>query len=177
LAVSKDKKSKQLQELRGLMESSQAVIVLDYRGLTAMNMVDLRGKLRPLNSKVMVAKNTLVLRSLGELGMPQPEELLQGPSLYAFCQGEIADAVRAFTSFAREHEPLKIKGAVVGHSVLDARAATALRDLPSTQALRGQVVGSLQAPAAGLVNLLDAALSGIVYALRAHAEQLEKTVA
>ncbi len=177
MPVTRERKEEQVQELRGLFESSEAVIVMEYRGLSAMKMADLRNRLRPLNTRVVVAKNTLALRTLTELGMPQPEEILTGTSLFGFCRGEIAQSVSTFTAFARENEFLKFKGAMVGHSVLGPQQAVALRELPPTSVVRAQLVGALQAPASGLVNLLDGALQSILHVLRARTEQLEEAAA
>jgi large subunit ribosomal protein L10 len=64
LAISKDKKQQVVAELKEMLTRSKAVVISDYRGLTAGQMADLRSRLRPLESRFLVAKNTLISRSL-----------------------------------------------------------------------------------------------------------------
>ncbi len=171
MAITKAKKQESVAELKEMLMLSQAVILSDYRGLTARQMATMRNKLRPLNSKFLVAKNTLVLRSLAELGMPAPEELLQGPTAIGFCFGDFRAPVRTMLEFARETDILSVKGGLLGHSVLDAMGVRALSDLPSPEALRAGALGGVQAPLSSFVGLLDGALRGLLYALAARAEQ------
>lgn len=172
MAISKEKKRETVAQLKETLSRSQAVILSDYRGLTAAQMATVRNKLRPFNSKFMVAKNTLLLRSLKELGLPTPEGLLQGPTAIGFCLGDFREPVRALLELAKETEILVIKGGLLGHSMLDAQGVAALPTLPSDQVLRGQALGALQSPASSFVGVLDGALRGLLYVLNARAEQM-----
>lgn len=172
MPVTREKKHETIEQLRELISRSKVVIVSDYRGLTAGQLSQLRNKLRPLGSRMMVAKNTLVLRSLADLGMPQPEDLLQGPTVLSFVFGDLGQPVRAILDFARETEFLKVKGGLMGSLVIGAGDVAMLPTLPSEQTLRAEALGALTAPVSGLVGVLDSALRGLLYVLDARAEQL-----
>jgi len=172
LPITREKKQETIEQLKEMLTRSKATIISDYRGLTASQMSRLRSKLRPLDSKLLVAKNTLVLKSLEELGLPQPEELLQGPTALSFCFGEPNQPVRAIMEFARETDILSIKGGLLGSRVMTVDDVKLLPTLPSEGVLRAEALGSLQAPVAGFVGLLDGALRGLLYVLNARAEQL-----
>ena len=49
----------------------------------------------------------------------------------------------------------------------------ALTELPSKDQLRGQVVGTLQSPMSGLVNVLAGTMRGLLNVLNARSAQLE----
>jgi large subunit ribosomal protein L10 len=172
LPVTKEKKHETVEQLKELITRSQVVILSDYRGLGAQKMAQLRNKLRPLDSKVTVAKNTLVLRSLEELGLPQPEDTLQGPTAVSFCFGDLGAPVRAMLEFAREAEFLKVKGGLMGSYVMSVDQVMSLPYLPATDAVKAMALGSIQSPASSFVGVLDGALRGLLYVLDAHAEQL-----
>ena len=172
MPITREKKQETIEQLKEMLTRSKATIISDYRGLTASQMSRLRSKLRPLDSKLLVAKNTLVLKSLEELGLPQPEELLQGPTALSFCFGEPNQPVRAIMEFARETDILSIKGGLLGSRVMTVDDVKLLPTLPSEGVLRAEALGSLQAPVAGFVGLLDGALRGLLYVLNARAEQL-----
>ena len=177
MAISKEKKQQIIGELKEMLASSQATIISDYRGLTATQMADLRSKLRPFNGKFMVAKNTLVLKGLEELGMPQPEDILQGPTALSFLFAGINQPLRAIMDFARTTAVLTIKGGLLGNRVMSVSDVQVLSSLPGPETVRAMTLAGLQSPVSGFVGLLDTALRGVLYALDAHAEQLGKAAA
>jgi large subunit ribosomal protein L10 len=63
---------------------------------------------------------------------------------------------------------------MVGQSVFGDAGVQALTELPTKDQLRAQVVGTLQAPIVGLVNVLSGTLRGFLNVLNARSEQLEK---
>lgn len=174
MAVSHEKKGELVSEYVEKLRRTQAVIVAEYRGLTVKQLQDLRRELRSSDSELVVAKNTLIAKAMNEVGMPAPELLLKGPVAYAFCFKEVAAPAKALNKFARDSKVLVVKGGVMGRSIFDASGVQQLADLPSREQLLGQVVGVLQAPLAGLVNVLAGTTRGLMNVLNARAEQLEK---
>lgn len=177
MAISKAKKQESVAELKEMLTRSKAVILADYRGLTAGQMATVRNKLRSFDSKFIVAKNTLLLRSLREVGMPAPEELLQGPTVISFCFGDFREPARTLMELAKETDIFRIKGGLLGNSILNAESIRILPTLPTIEVLRAEALGSLQAPVSSFVGVLDNALRGLLYALSAHAEQMGQAAA
>jgi len=177
LAISKEKKDQVVAELKEMLARSKLVIISDYRGLTAGQMVQMRNKLRPLNSKFVVAKNTLVLRSLQEAGLAQPEALLQGPTALSLCFDDMSQPIKAMQELAAETEILSIKGGVLGDRILNVQDIKTLSQLPKPEVLRAQALAGLEWPVSGFVGLLDSVLRGVLHALNVHAEELGKTAA
>jgi large subunit ribosomal protein L10 len=172
LPINKQKKQETMEELKEMLSRSQAVILSDYRGLTAAQMNQLRNKLRPLDSRMLVAKNTLVLKSLQELGLPQPLELLQGPTALSMIFGETSQPVRAILDFSRETELFKTKGGLMGDHLMSVQEVQILPQLPAQDVLRSQALGSVVSPATGFVGVLESAIRGLLYALGSRADQL-----
>lgn len=177
MAISKEKKQQVVAELSDLLTRSKLVVISDYRGLTAEQMVHVRSKLRPLNSKFIVAKNTLVLKSLAEAGLPQPEALLQGPTALSFCFEDLSQPVKAIHELAAETEVLSIKGGLLGDRILSKQDVQTLGWLPKEEVLRAEALAGLQSPVAGFVGVLDSALRGLLYALNARAEEMGEAAA
>jgi large subunit ribosomal protein L10 len=172
LPVSKQKRQETIEQLKEMLGRSQVVILSDYRGLTTVQMNQLRNKLRPLGSRMLVAKNTLVLKSLEELGLPQPQDLLQGPTALSMVFGEMSQSVRAILDFSKETELFKVKGGLLGAHLMSSQEVQILPQLPAPEVLRAQALGSVVSPIAGFVGVLESAIRGVLYALAAHAEQL-----
>ena len=121
-----------------------------------------------------MTKNTLIARALNEVGMPAPDQLFSGPTAITFCYGEVAAPAKALNKWARDSKILVVKGGVLGHTVFDRSGVEQLADLPGREQLLGQMVGVMQAPISGFVNVLAGTLRGLVNVLNGRMEQLEK---
>jgi large subunit ribosomal protein L10 len=121
---------------------------------------------------MLVAKNTLVLKSLEELGLPQPQGMLQGPTALSIVFGEMGQSVRAILDFSRETEGFKVKGGLLGAHLMSPQEVQILPQLPAPEVLRAQALGAVVSPIAGFVGVLESAIRGLLYALGAHADQL-----
>ena len=64
-------------------------------------------------------------------------------------------------------EALTVKAGLVDGQVIDVAAVDALASLPSREELLAKLVGSMQAPISGLVNVLQGNIRNMVYVLDA----------
>ncbi len=174
MAITREKKETIVNEYVEKLRRSQAVIVSEYRGLSTKQMQNLRRDLRGAQSELAVSKNTLIARALTEVGMPAPDELLTGPVAVAFCYDEVAAPAKVLTKFAKDSKILVLRGGLMGQSVFNETGVQSLTELPSKEQLRAQVVGTLQSPMSGLVNVLAGNLRGLMNVLNARAAQLEQ---
>jgi large subunit ribosomal protein L10 len=62
---------------------------------------------------------------------------------------------KILVDFSKDHEVFRLKGGLLEGEPVDGGAIGTLATLPSLDALRGRIVGLLQAPAAQLVRLLS----------------------
>ena len=174
MAITREKKETIVNEYVDKLRRSQAVIVSEYRGLSTKQIQGLRRDLRAAQSELTVSKNTLVVRALTEVGLPAPKELLTGPVAVTFCYDEVSAPAKVLTKFAKDSKIMVLRGGLLGHSVFNAAGVQTLTELPSKEQLRGQVVGAIQAPISGLVNVLAGTLRGVLNVLNARAQQLEQ---
>jgi large subunit ribosomal protein L10 len=174
LAISREKKGVIVDDYTERLRRSQAVIVTEYRGLTVKQLEALRRDLRGCESEMVVSKNTLMTRALKDVGMAAPESLLSGPTAVTFCFGELAAPAKTLGKWARDTKVLVVRGGIIGQSAFDEAGVQALSDLPSREQLRAQVVGTLQSPLTGLVNVLAGPMRGFLTVLNARIGQLEQ---
>lgn len=171
MPLTREKKEQMVAEYVRLFSNSQALVMVDYRGLPMKVINKLRADIRPAGSKFMVVKNTLARIALQQAGLAVPQDLLKGTTAITVCGPDVAATVKALKAVAQETKVLQIKGAVLGRSVLDAAGAEALADLPPREVLLAQVVGAIQAPLSGLVTVLSAPMRGLVTVLKAYADK------
>jgi large subunit ribosomal protein L10 len=172
LPVSRERKEELVADLAEMLNKSQAIIIADYRGLPTTELATLRNKLRG-QSGLHVTKNTLFQLALKRANMPVPVELLDGPTVVAFCFNDIAGTAKALNDFYKDKE-VKVKGAIMSGSVLSAEQAVALANLPSREQLFGRLLGTINAPATQVAGVVASGIRQVLYLIKARAEQLEK---
>lgn len=170
MPISRERKGELVNDLTEDLKSAQAIIITDYRGLPVGELQGLRRDLRGMKASYHVAKNTLLELALKQAGLPAPEALLDGPTAVAFLSDDIAGPAKKLDAFFKD-KGLPVKGAILGQSVFDAKGVEDLTRLPTRTELYAQVLGSLQAPAANLVGVLNAVLQQLVSVLQAKADQ------
>ncbi|MBI5033597.1 MAG: 50S ribosomal protein L10 [Chloroflexi bacterium] len=173
MPITKERKEELVADLAQDLDKVQALIISDYRGLPTAELAKLRNVLRGKKAGLHVVKNTLMELALKRANMPVPEDLLEGPTVVAFCYQDIAGPAQAMNSFLKEKE-LKVKGAIMGGSVLRGSEAEALATLPSREQLFGRLLGTINAPSSQVVGVVASGIRQVLYLLKARAEQLEK---
>lgn len=149
-------------------------ILTDYRGLTTIELNNLRRKLATANMKYRVVKNSLAQIALRQAGKAELAGSITGPVAVAFGYGEIPEAAKALTEYIKATKStLVVKGGFFGHTVLTSKDVNALADLPTKEVLIAQVIGGIQSPITGLVNVLAGPLRNMTGVLQARIAQLE----
>ena len=170
-------KYEQVDLLRGKLEKSAAIFVGEYRGMTVTQSTQLRAKVREAGGELKVAKNTLFIIAMKEVGMePLPPSLTVGPNIYALCYKDPVAVAKILRDYAAERtqKAFILKGGLLGKAVLNATQVQALADLPPKDVLIAQTVRTIAAPLAGLVTVLSGTLRGFVTCLSQIRDQKEK---
>ena len=144
-----------VQEVSENVKASDAFVVCEYGKLTVKEISELRKKLRELDAKAVVYKNTLVTRAIGEEYGDDLKGLLSGSNMYFFCKDGTNGSLNAIRKFSKDNEGLKIKG-----GLLDGKFATAdyikeVASLPSKEGLVSMLLSVLQAPMRNLAYSLS----------------------
>ncbi|AGY58197.1 50S ribosomal protein L10 [Gloeobacter kilaueensis] len=131
-------------EIKELLDRSNVVIVMDYRGLSVAEITDFRRKLRPLGSSCVVAKNTLMNVALRESRFEQLEKLLKGPSAFIFAEEKLRDILKLYEGFQRDTKKTDLRGGVAeGLLFEDLQQLKQFSELPTKEELMGQVAGAI----------------------------------
>ena len=159
-----------IEALKGVFDTSGAVVVTHYLGLTVAEMTDLRGRLREQGAQLKVVKNTLAQKALdgsvGEAG----DALFKGPVAIAFAPDPVS-AAKVATQYAKENDKFSVIGGLMGQQVLDKGGISALATLPSLDELRGKIIGLIQAPATKVAGVLQAPAGQLARVFNAYAQK------
>ena len=170
-----EKKEQLVEELQETFGRAQVGILTDYRGLTMAEMSVLRRKLREANIEYKVVKNSLAQIAAKNAGKEALADKIVGPVAIAFGFGEPPETAKAITDYIKASKSiLAIKGGFFGDVILEAAGVDQLAKLPSKEVLIAQVLGGLQAPLYGLVNVLAGPMRGLATVLQGRMKQLEE---
>jgi large subunit ribosomal protein L10 len=171
------KKQQMVEALGEKLKDTNGVILTEYQGMTVAEISELRAKLRALSCEYTVVKNTLASIALKNLGMEEFAKKFTGPTAIAINRGDTVGATKVLVDYTKDHAKLKLMAGFMDGKVLSAAEVKQLSTIPPKNVLIGKMLGSLQAPMYGLVNVLQANIRSIVYAIDAVKKQKEATPA
>ena len=172
--MTKVNKQDMVKAIADMLQGSTIAVVTDYRGLSVAQMSQLRSNLRQAGISYRVVKNTLARFAAKEAGDEGLVGMLQGPTAIAFGYGEIVEPARVIAGYiSSSRTSLSVKGALLSGRVLSPEEVSSLSMLPSRGMLIARLMGGLQAPIVGLVNVLGANMRGFVTVLNARIQQME----
>jgi large subunit ribosomal protein L10 len=168
--MNRDQKAAVVDEIAGQLQEADAIFAVDYRGISVAQAADLRTKLRDVDARFRVVKNSLSERAADKAGMDDLKPMLVGPTALAFVKGDAALAAKALNDAARQFNRLDFKGGVLNGSALSADDVRSIARLPAREVLYAQLVGTVAAPLTGLVRGLNALIAGLAIQLQAIAD-------
>lgn len=168
------KNTAQLADLKDKFAKAKSVVLTSYTGLTVAEQTTLRADLKSAGGEFVVAKNTL-LRIV--LGKEELNKSLQGQTGVLFSYDDEISALKKLVEFVKTKEKPEIKEGLLADKILTRQDLMELAKLPGKNELIAMLLGHLQGPATGLVNVLQAGVRNLVYvleAVRKHKEQTAK---
>ena len=160
-------------EVREKFQSSEAVVLTEYRGLNVTDLAVLRNAMRGAGGEYKVYKNSLVRFAAKELDL-EIEELLVGPTAIAFTgtrpdgkDGDPVTVAKALANFSKDNENLVIKGGMLDGKILTTDEIIALSKIAPREELLAKLAGGMAAPMQQMAGLLKAVPQQFAYALSA----------
>lgn len=157
-----EKKYKDKEALVGALHSkidnASAVIITEYRGIKATDMVKLRTALRASQVEVVVVKNSLLRRAAVGTQAEAVVGDLAGPVAIALAYGEATDAAKVLSKGAGDFEAFNLKNGVIEKSVLDETGIAAVAKLPGKSEMQAQFAGALEGVVAEFAFVIEAVI-------------------
>ena len=168
-AFKKDK----IDEIKESVLNAKVAIVTDYRGLSVSEITELRRRLQKEEADFTVVKNTLAKVAIQNTEYEQLSDLLKGPSAIAFGFNDQAAPAKILTKFIKEAKKTEIKGAILDRRFLNVNEVKKLSEIPSKEELYAKMLGSLNSPASGIVNVTQGLMRALVIAMEEIRKQKE----
>lgn len=160
-----------LEKVKGSIEASKGVFVVDYRGLTVKEAQELRRALREAGAHMKVYKNNIVRIALKDAEMPDIDDMLKGTCAYVFYEKDPVEATKVLKQEADKLKKMQILGGIADGKAITAEEALAYAELPSRDELLAKLVYVIGSPLSGIAQVCAGPARGLVTALQAVADK------
>ena len=139
------------------LKAANSGVLVDYKGITVAEDTALRHELRENGVEYAVVKNTLLRRALDDVDLGELDEVLNGTTSMAISKEDPIAPMRIVNKYAKQMgDRFNIKAGFMDGKVLPLDDVYALAELPSKDALLGQVLGMMLAPITSLAVVIKA---------------------
>ena len=171
--VPTEAKREAVADLAERLQKASIVIATDFSGLTVNEMTDLRRVLREQGVEYKVVKNRIAAIAAGASGIEAFRGVLEGSTGVVIGYGDPVTAAKTLTEHLRQARvEMRVRKGVMDAALLTEAQVSALAALPGKDQLLAQLLGQMNAPIAGLVNVLSGTMRGLAIVLQRRAEQL-----
>lgn len=164
------KKIETVKHLTEKLAHAKSVVFTNYRGLKHKQLEEIRKVLKKLGAELVVAKNRLLLRSLGEKSKDAKDSLNEPTAALFSYEDEVAP-IKELLKYFKTSGAGKVKGGFLGTTILAQSEVERLADLPSRKELLSKLAGQLQTPLSRLHYALSWNINRLAWALNAIKEQ------
>ncbi len=164
---SKSQKEQDLAELTQKLKEAKSVVLAEYRGTTVKDIESFRKQMRGEQIFAKVYKVSLIRKALEANGIDASSIDYKAPVILAISEDDETAPARLVKTISKEVKTIGVLSGVLDNHLVDKIQVLALADLPSKDQLRAQVVGTINAPISGFVNVLAGNVRSILNVLNA----------
>ena len=150
-----DEKQPIVAEIAAHIKDAQAVVLVDYRGLTVAQDTNVRKQLREAGITYKVYKNTMMNFAFKGTAFESLVPFLEGPSAIAISNDDATAPARLLVKLAKDAPNLELKAGVIEGTVFDAAGVLEIAKIPSRDELVSKLLGSLQSPITNFARVLN----------------------
>jgi len=172
--MNREQKAAEVESLKNRFSKAQIAILVNNKGLNVSDVTDLRRKLREKSSSFKVVKNRLVKIALKGTPFEILTDYFKDTTAVATSEIDLVGPAKVLTDFVKNNEKLELKIGILDGKVINIKDIQALANMPSKEELIAKMLGSLNAPATNLVNVLIQIPRQLVQVLAAVKDQKEK---
>ncbi len=168
--LTRAQKEKLVKDLTEKIKDAKVAVFSDFSGTSVTDMQKLRRKLRESGASYKVAKKKIIELAFKEAGIAIDVKNLEGQVGVAIGGADEVTAPKILKKFSRENKNFQVLQGVLENEVIPAEKVSNLADIPGREELLGQLVGTVNAPISGFVNVLAGNLRNLVGVLKAIGE-------
>lgn len=155
--MNRQQKEQTVADVRKMFEGAEAAFLVNYKGLSVLDMQALRKRIREANGSFKVTKARLMKIATQEVkGSEDFSSNFKDQVGLVFAKNEVTVVAKQIVEFAKKHESLGIVAGFFEDRLITKDEVVALGSIPSRDVLLATLVYTLQAPMVSLVGTLEA---------------------
>lgn len=171
MAKSRNQKELDLAELTDRLKGAKSIVLSEYRGTSVKDIDKFRRALSAEGIVSKVYKSPLIKKAFEANGIDATDLDYKVPVIVSVSEEDEVAPARIIKAFGKEVKTVGILSGVLDGTYANKEQMIALADLPSKDQLRAQLVGTINAPVSGFVNVLAGNLRGLINVLNAVAQK------
>ncbi len=153
---SRSEKKMLIDMLHESFSNGVSAVIANYQGLSSVEMDELRKKLREMNVKYYVVKNTLAKKASENTQFSEMTANIKGPISIAVSEDNPVAPAKVLHEFSKDNKALKLINGCLDGKVLSKEEVVSLAALPDLDGMRSMMLSVLNGAASKFVRLLDA---------------------
>lgn len=156
MALSRTRKSENVQKLAAELESSTSAIVGTFTGLTASKDFNLRKTIRGAGGSYHVVKNKLAARAGQGARIEAALQGLKGVSSVAYTSGDPVALAKALSNWVKDNAEFTFKLGIIDGKVISVEEIGDLATMPGKEELFSKLLFLINSPAQRLATVINA---------------------
>lgn len=157
MAVTRQKKIEQGEQLAADLQNTSNLIVGSYNKLTVAQDFELRKTIRAAGGKYRVVKNTIARRASKGTRVEEVLQALTGVTSIAYTEKDPVALVKALTKYTTDHPEYSVKAGIVDGRVVSLAEIKELSTMPGKEELYSKLLFLINSPAQRLAMVINAA--------------------
>ncbi len=146
-----------VDQLLQRLETAPFLLLVDYTGMTVPQFNNVRKKLREVDAKFHVTKNSYIKAAGTAKNYPEGlQKDLSGQTAVVFGDKDVCAAAKVIAAANKEFQKPVLKSGVLDGTLLSSAEVQGLADIGSKENLLAKLLGVLNAPAASIARAIAA---------------------
>ncbi len=148
-------REKRIQELHELFSGFEMAILTDYRGMSVEALTTFRSKLREVDGKFRVVKNTLSIRAADGTSLEVVKDHFTGPVAVLYSTSDPVGPAKVLVESMKTNVSLQPKVGILAGRLISLDDIKQLAGMPSRDVMLARALASMNAPATNFVRTLS----------------------
>lgn len=158
----RNQKEMLLDQYRALLSESKGYIAVQADKVNNLTVTDLKKKLKAVNGNYVVVKNTIFKIALQEQNKPLPATDFEGQTAVVIYNDDPTEIAKILKETQKKSELLQARYGVIEGDFISGAEVMTLAEIPSRNELIAKLLGSLNAPLSGIMNVFTGNVRGFV---------------
>jgi len=144
-----------VEEITNHINDAQAVVLVQYSGISVEDDTKMRKELREAGIVYKVYKNTMMNFAFKDTPYEELAQHLEGQNALAISADDATAPARILSKYAKSVPTLEFVAGVIEGNYCDKAGVSALANVPSREELLSKLLGSIQSPISTFARVLS----------------------